>query len=166
MAVDIVGVSMIRDFFRFLFFNIAHYGLAIWGLRLRLDPDYPPVTRLFPHILYDSVFEYRTYGAMIAVSLMTVGIASYSEPLAWELVTFWALRSFFRVPFFRSNYLFWRQAYQESPRKNRTRVYYVEWCIREAERAFKNGERERALEIESEAWKVQDEICKQPTSVR
>lgn len=149
---------MIRDAFRFLYWNIRHYSHAILGIRCKLDPDYPPVTRFFPRLIYDTVYEYRTYGAMPLVSLLIMGIASLNEFLAWAIVIFWGVCSLERSANFRSNLAYWQQAYRESPKKNRVRTHYVEWLIRGMEECWKSGNRERALELENTAFRVQDEI--------
>lgn len=156
---------MIRDTLRFLYGNLRHYSLAFWGIDCRLDPDYPPVTRFFPSLIYDTVYEYRTYGAMPLVSLLIIGIASVNESAAWALILCWAILSFKRTAAFRSNFAYWEQALKESHSKDRVRAYFVEWCIRETEQAWKRGDRERALFLEKEAWRVQDVICGKPFEI-
>jgi hypothetical protein len=157
---------MIQDALRFFYWNIRHYGTAIYGVGCKLDPDYPQVQKFFPRLISDVVFEYRTYGAMPLVSLAVVGLASVIGELStWGVVFVWACLSFRRSCYFRSNLCYWARAYRESPRKHRVRIHLAEWLIRETERHWKRGEREKALELESLAWKLQDEICGKPVDI-
>lgn len=147
------------DLFRFFYSNLRHYALALWGIRLQLEPDYPVVTRVVPHLIRDSVYEYRTYGPML---LWSIGAVVWLPRwLLVALLVFWAFQSFRRAGYFRSNFLFWKQAYRESPRKSRCQTFYVEWIIREVERLYKAGnvDRERIADMEAEAFQIQNWIC-------
>jgi hypothetical protein len=157
---------MIRDAFRFLYWNVRHYTTAIYGIGCKLDPDYPQVWKFFPRLISDVVFEYRTYGAMPLVSLAAVGaISVIGELPVWGLIMIWAALSFRRSCYFRSNLEYWARAYYESPKKHRIRIHFAEWLIRETERHWKRGERGKAIELESLAWKLQDEICGKPVDM-
>jgi len=146
---------MLRDVFRFLLYNWQHYSLALWGLRLRIDPDYPLVTKFFPGLIADSVLEYRTYGG---IALWAMLLAFFLPlPLGTALVVLWAVQSWDRSKHFQSNLTFWREASRENPFPHRAHARYVEQLIREAERLEKAGKSgEMALR---EAQTLMDKVC-------
>lgn len=144
------------DLFRFLKFNLYHYALALWGFRLQLEPDYPAVERFFPSLIRDSVYEWRTYGAMM---LWGVFVAYLPEPSAWILIILWAKWSWGRAAHFQTNYAFWKQAYQECPDKKRVQVQYFQWIVRETERRMKAGQnRFDVAALDREALRVERRI--------
>jgi len=143
------------DGIRFAVSNLDHYALALLGIRLHLDPDYPIVKHFFPSVLADSVFEYRTYGL---TTLWAIGLAwSIQTPWIYVLIGLWALQSFRRAFYYRSNFLFWTQAYRESPKKTRVKTRYMEQLILEMERRTKKGQDWEALY--DEAHRLMKEIC-------
>jgi hypothetical protein len=147
------------DVLRFLLYNLKHYSLALWGLRLQLEPDYPVVERFFPSLIRDSVYEWRTYGGMILWAFLIVQLP---RPVVLILLALWVKWSWTRVGYFKTNYGFWRQANWECPGKIRTRVQYYCWIIRETERRMKAGARSVDMaELDREAFRIQEEICKQ-----
>ena len=147
--------------FNFLKFNLRHYALALWGVRLQLEPDYPVVTRFFPALIRDSVFEWRTYGAMLPWSIVV--ITALPRWLVGLLLIFWGVQSFIRAGHFQTNYIFWKQAYWECPHKPRVQTEYCAWIIRETERRMKTGHGFRSPVVQAldrEAFRLQEEICR------
>lgn len=149
--------AMLTDGVRFLWYNLRHYALALWGLRLRFDPNYPMVTRFFSPTISDSVFEYRTYAlhalwAVVLVRFLPVWIL-------WPLILVWALESFHRSGYLKSNLDFWRQVARESP-KMRGQTRYMEQLLRWAEDQIKRGESwDRIQPVLDEASRQMDQIC-------
>lgn len=128
----------LRGFARLLWHNLKHYSLAIWGIRLRLDPDYPIEARFRGELVTDSVLEYRAYGLFAPWSIV---LALVLPPAVLPLLGFtWAFLATMRAGFYASGFRFWRRAYQESPAKMRVRTRYVEALIYEIERRMKAGE--------------------------
>lgn len=128
----------IRGFAFLAWLNLKHYVLALWGIRLRLDPDYPMEWRVFPGLMSDSVLEYRLYG-LFAPWCVFLALALPSLP-AGMLAGFWAVLAWKRAGFYSSALAFWRQAYRESPNKNRVRIRLAEEIAFEIERLDKAGE--------------------------
>ena len=128
----------LRALVRFISLNLKHYRLALFGIGLQLDPDYPLEWELAPGLMSDSVLEYRLYGlfapwcAFLALLL----------PAGWLAAagTFWAVLAWNRAAFYSSALAFWRQAYRESPNKNRVRIRLAEEIAYEIERLDKAGE--------------------------
>ncbi len=148
---------MIKDGLRFFWYNLQHYFLAVWGLRLRFDPTYPWVTKFFPSLISEPVFEYRTYGLTAVWAIVLASLLPY--PVLTALVLLWACISFDRSKFLVSNLVFWRQVLKENG-VTHTRAHgrYIEWLIRDIERRMKAGEdwQEQALE----AARLQDEVIR------
>jgi hypothetical protein len=148
---------MIRDFFRFLFYNALHYSRALWGVCLQLEPDYPVVTRFFPSLIRDSVYEYRSYGA---IPLWGLVVSYFPMWFSGFLVGWYIAETFRRVGYFKSSYVFWKQAYKECPNKSRVQSLYTEWIIREVERRMKTGHSSLDVApLEREAFEIQERIC-------
>jgi len=151
---------MIRDALRFFLYNLRHYSLALWGFRQQLEPDYPVVTRFFPALIRDSVYEWRTYGAMLLWSIAAVSLLPN-----WAvgiLLVIWSCQSWKRARHFRTNYGFWKQAYRECPNKNRVRTEYEKWICLETARLMKAGHGGQSSEVRAldrEARYIQDIIC-------
>ena len=146
---------MIRDALRFFRYNLQHYALAVWGLRLRFDPPYPWVLKFFPAYLSEPVFEYRTYGLMP----LFAGILAAWLPLeaAGAFIILWAAISFDRSRYLQSNLLFWRRVLKENGTgHHRAHGRYMEQLIREIERCMKVGEPWEELVIECQ--RLQDEV--------
>jgi hypothetical protein len=149
---------MFHDALRFFRYNWQHYSLALWGLRLRLDPDYPLLTHFFPGLIADSVQEYRTYGgtALWAIFLAYV----LPLPLGTALVLFWLAQSVHRSQYFRSNLTFWRQASHENGFPHRAHARYSEQLLRDIERRVKSGESfNDCREALQEAQALMDKVC-------
>ena len=140
----------------FLRENVSHYSRAVFGFRLRLDPDTRDVTRFFPSILKDSVLEYRTYGGMILPALGFAWGFTRWPALGLPVFLFWIIRSIHRATFYQSPFAFWEQAWQESPQKLRVNLRYFEELSREIERRMKQGLPTRALE--RRAFQVQARV--------
>jgi len=155
--------KMIRDALRFLLYNLQHYSFALWGLRLRLDPPYPMVMKFFPELITDSVFEYRTYGLHAFWAVLLAWLLPL--PVAFAFVLFWLGQSCDRTKFYRSNFLFWKQAMKENgPDHQRTAGRYMEHIIRELERRMKAREEWQGLS--EEAFRLQDEVIRRGTAKR
>ncbi len=148
---------MLCDALRFLGYNLQHYSLALWGLRLRFDPTYPWVTRFFPSLISEPVFEYRTYGLTALWALLLASVAPL--PVCGALVILWACISFDRSKYLKSNLVFWRQVLRENG-VTHTRAHgrYIECLIREIERRMKAGEEWQGLS--EEAVRLQDEVIR------
>lgn len=125
--------------------NVKHYSLALWGFRLRIDPDYPIVTRFFPNFIIDTVFEYRSYPLVL---LWAVFLGHLAPPamsvfsrwgLLWVFIGWWANTSRRRSFFYSSPLEFWRQAWKESPDKPRVVTHFAENVLMEIERECKAG---------------------------
>jgi len=148
---------MIRDALRFFRWNLQHYALAVWGLRLRFDPPYPHVKKFFPMFLDEPVFEYRTYG----LHALWAGIlaAWLPGPALTALAILWAYASWDRSQHLKSNLVFWRQVLKENG-VTHTRAHgrYMEQLLREMERAMKAGEPWE--ELSREALQLQDEVIR------
>lgn len=144
----------LRGFALLFWLNLKHYSLAVWGLRLRLDPDYPGETRFEADLIVDAVLEYRLYPAFAP----WCGLLAFILPL-WAsgiLAALWALSARKRAYFYSSPFRFWQRAYTESPGKSRNKTRYVEELIREMERREKIG-----LDIDelaTEARRIMDEV--------
>lgn len=143
--------------FAFLFWlNVKHYALAVWGVRLRLDPDYPGETRFKGHLIVDAVLEYRLYPAFGPWCAL---LAFVLPPwVAGFLTGLWAVSSWKRAYFYASPYNFWRRAYLESPGKARNKTRYVEELIRQMERLDKRGA--NIDDLANEARRLMDEVVK------
>jgi len=123
------------DCWLFLVCNLRHYSRALTGFGCKLDPDYPHIKRFgFPY-LHDAVLEYRTYGVL----WLWGGILASVLPLTWVwlLAALWAILSFWRAGFYRSNLAFWSRAVVETPGKIRTRGRYIEQMIHDLERQYR-----------------------------
>ena len=146
--------AKLRDVWPFLRYNLQHYSLALWGLRLRLDPPYPHLTRFFPGLIGEPVFEYRTYGLH---ALWAIFLASWlPRPLLTAFVLFWAGQTFDRCKFLKSNLVFWRQALKENGILHRAAGRYMIYLLREIERRDKAGLEWQGLA--SEALELQDKV--------
>jgi hypothetical protein len=143
-----------RDGWLFLRYNVQHYSLALWGLRLRLDPTYPHLTRFLPGLIGEPVFEYRTYALHIVWAIL---LASWlPRPLLTALVLFWAGQTFDRSKYLKSNLVFWRQALKENGIMSRAAGRYMEYLLREIERRMKAGLEWQGLA--SEALELQNRV--------
>lgn len=145
----------LRDALRFFRYNLQHYALALWGLRLRFDPPYPIVLKFFPAYLAEPVFEYRTYGAIA----LFAGILAAWLPLEVlaALIVFYAAIAFDRSRYLQSNLVFWRRVLKENGTgSHRAHGRYMEQLIREIERKMKAGEPWEELALE--ATRLQDEV--------
>ncbi len=152
---------MIGDALRFLLYNLRHYSLALWGFGQQLEPDYPKVERFFPSLVSDSVYEYRTYGGMIVFAGV---IAWLPYTIVCALIGFWGARAYIRTGYFRSSYLFWRQAYREAPAKPRIKAFYMEWIVREVMWRMQHGHSSKDVEpLDRLAFQIQEEICRLPS---
>ena len=157
-------IGWFGDFLQFLAFNLRHYNLALWGLRQQLEPDYPVVERFFPSLIRDSVYEWRSYGAMI---LWAAFIASLPGIVPYLLIGLWVKWSWERAGYFRSNFIFWRQAYRECPDKKRVQIQYFQWIIRETEQRMKAGANSfDTAPLDREALQLQDRICQNSGSAQ
>lgn len=148
---------MVKDALRFFRWNLQHYALALWGLRLRFDPPYPHVTRFFPQFLLEPVLEYRTYGGMAVFA----GIVAAWLPSSavTGLVMFWACIAWDRAGYLKSPLVFWRQVLKENGVSHmRAHGRYMEQLIREMERAMKAGE--PWADLAEEALRLQDEVIR------
>lgn len=130
--------SEFRGFIRLISLNFKHYFFALWGIRLRLDPDYPMEWRFLPGLMSDSVLEYRMY-ALFAPWTVFLALVL---PVAWSVAIglAWAVLAWKRAGFYSSALNFWRQAYRESPNKGRVRIRLAEEIAYEIERLDKAGE--------------------------
>lgn len=148
---------MRADLWYFLRVNLEHYALALFGLRLRFDPPYRHVTRLFPQYLCEPVFEYRTYGAHAVWAMMLAGILPPEALTA--LVVLWAAISWDRSKYLKSSLVFWRQVLRENGvSHSRAHGRYIEQLIREMERRMKAGEDWQ--ECATEAARLQDDVIR------
>ncbi len=112
----------VADCLVFLTWNIRHYRLALFGVRLRLDPDYPSVKHFFPSLLTDTVLEWRIYGFLTLWAVFTAWLFP-----TWLLVVFvilLAVASLRRLRFYSSSFAFWKRAAIESPNKFRVLLRY------------------------------------------
>ncbi len=135
--------------------NLKHYSKALMGVGLKLDPDYPIVTRFFPTLLRDSVLEWRVYGL---IPLWGLIISLFPSMLVALLLLAWIYLSISRSKHFKTPLAFWKQAAGESPYKLRCQVKFCEELMRECERGLKAGQDVRLLE--AEAFRVQDWIVR------
>jgi hypothetical protein len=117
--------------------NARHYSHAILGFGLRLDPDFPKITRFLGKLITDSVLEYRSYALVGAWAVLVGGLADYAA--FWFVVALWGSIAFHRARLYRSSFEFWGQAWKESPRKARVMVRYAEEVMGEIERRMKAG---------------------------
>lgn len=129
---------MIRDTFRFFYFNLRHYLPVLLGFRLRLDPDYPVVLHFLPKLISDSVFEWRAYGLFALWAFFVAWVIPLSW--GWWLVALWAILAFRRARYFQSALLYWQRAFAECPGKARVRTHYAEELMKEIERRMKGGQ--------------------------
>lgn len=146
---------MIRDGFLFLRYNLQHYSLALWGLRLRFDPPYPILANFFPSLIAEPVFEYRSYGALV----LFAGLMAWALPptIVGAFLLLWFGVSFDRCKYLQSNLVFWRRTLKENGRGfHRAQGRYIEALIREMERRMKTGEDWQ--ECAQEATELQDEV--------
>lgn len=156
-------MGFLSDLLFFVYINGRHYALALWGLRLRLDPDYPKVLRFFPEYITDTVFEYRSYALVAlwgAVLMWTAG-----TPWLWLLVAVWALQSFHRARYYRSPLEFWGQAWRENPAKGRVITRYAENVLMEIERQMKAGATMEELQgLIDLGTQLVNDVCEKPLS--
>lgn len=145
-------VSLIRS-------NLKHYSGALFGIRLRLDPDYPMEGRFRGDLIVDAVLEYRFYGLFAPWSVLLAVLLP--SPVAIVLAALWEVLAWRRADFYSSAFRFWRRAYQESPTKMRTRIRYEEELIREIERRMKSNDPDAGAELDElmqTAMKIQNGI--------
>jgi len=146
--------SWLDGLLAFLRWNFQHYALALWGLRLRFDPPYLRLTRFFPGLIGEPVFEYRTYGLH---ALWAILLASWlPRPLLTAFVLFWAGQTFDRCKYLNSNLIFWRQVLKENGIRHRAVGRYMIYLLREIERRDKAGLEWRGLA--TEALELQDKV--------
>ncbi len=112
-----------RGFRYLLGCNLRHYSLALFGIRLRLDPDYPLTFDFLKDYISDPVLEYRTYFLVVFWGLLLAYLLPYAFQLG--LLSFFVGQSWTRSYYYSSSLAFWRQAYRECPRKTRTQHLYV-----------------------------------------
>lgn len=147
--------NVYSDALRFLRFNVQHYALALWGLRLRLDPDYPLLTGFFPSLISEPVLEYRTYGPLAGFALFLAAVLP--PEILTALILAWACLSWDRAKFFRSDLAFWRQVYKENGLSHtRGHGRLIETLSREIERRMKAGEAWE--ELAQEGLTIQDDV--------
>jgi hypothetical protein len=149
-------------FILLIWLNLKHYlSGPFFGVRLRLDPDYPNEPRFRGNLIVDSVFEYRLYGlfvpwcAFLALVLPNYLLCAFT--IAWTILT-WKRTFYYTTPF-----RFWTRAYAESPSKHRNRIRYAEEISREIERKEKAGVRWDSPEIQeliTTGFKLQEMIIK------
>lgn len=161
---DVFG--FLADGLVFLKWNLKHYSKALMGFSLKLDPDYPVVSKFFPSLVRDTVLEWRIYGL-----IPLLGIAVSRLPLIFvvPLLGFWCCRSIQRMKIFRSSLAFWERAAFESPNKFRVlQRYFGELCIETCE-AWKYGAKrpgpilkglETFEQCQAEAFRIQDRIIR------
>jgi len=146
--------SWLDGLLAFLRWNFQHYALALWGLRLRFDPPYLRLTRFFPGLIGEPVFEYRTYGLH---ALWAILLASWlPRPLLTAFVLFWAGQTFDRCKYLKSNLIYWRQVLKENGIRHRAVGRYMIYLLREIERRDKAGLEWRGLA--TEALELQDKV--------
>ena len=117
--------------------NLEHYFLAVWGIGLRLDPDYPVDPRFMGRLIVDAVLEYRAYG-LFALWCPFLAMV-LPESFLLFLAVWWAVLAWKRTSFYKTRFAFWTQAFEETPNKMRTRIRYAEELMREIERLDKAG---------------------------
>ena len=153
----------LRGLFLLFWLNLRHYALAIWGLRLRLDPDYPGETRFRGDLVVDAVLEYRGYGLLAPWSVFLAGLA---YPPSLELIAaLWAVSAWRRAYFYSTPYRFWTQAYDEAPGKSRNQTRYAEELMLEIERKMKAGMAYDHPEMQflvGRSIEIQNLICGKP----
>jgi hypothetical protein len=140
---------------------LKHYALAVWGIGLRLDPDYPAEQRFRGDLIVDAVLEYRGYG-LFAPWCTFIAVAMPRVALPF-IAALWAVLAFRRASFYASPFEFWTQAYNEAPTKSRNQTRYVEQLMLEIERQLKAGKDYDSPEIQamtSKAMEIQELIVK------
>lgn len=153
----------LRGLLVLLWLNLRHYSLALWGCRLRLDPDYPGETRFRGDLIVDAVLEYRGYGLMAPWAVFLVLILP-SDLLPF-LIALWGFQAWQRAFFYSSPYRFWTRAYSEAPGKSRNQTRYAEELMLELERRLKAGADFHGLECQElvkRSIEMQDLICGKP----
>lgn len=144
---------------RFFIYNLEHYALAIWGLRLRLDPAFPWVHDFLPNFITDSVLEYRTYGLVA----MWAGLLAVVLPLELSrvLIVVWAVVTGWRCRYLVTALRFWRQASRENQGiPHRSHARYVGELLKDIERRMKAGK--PFQDQQQEAFVLVEGICRQP----
>lgn len=140
-----------------LWLNFKHYLWALWGVRLRLDPDYPCETRFRGDLVVDSVLEYRGYGLFVPWCAFLAIVMPV--PLLLWFSLFWTTQAFLRADFYSTPFKFWTRAYNEAPGKHRNRIRYFEEISLEIERRLKAGadwESPEMQELNQAGRRVQD----------
>lgn len=140
--------------------NLRHYSLALWGVRLRLDPDYPGELRFRPDLIVDAVLEYRGYGLLVPVAVFLARL--FPIAVCGFLVGSWAVLAWRRAYYYSSPYRFWTRAYEEAPGKPRNQTRYAEELMREIERRMKAGQPYGSPECQfliKKAMEMEDLIC-------
>lgn len=148
-------------FTRLIWLNLHHYWLAAWGFGLRLDPDYPLEGRFRPDLLSDSVMEYRTYSLFAPWCAFLALVLPLS--ILFPIAAWWAIYAWKRAGFYKTALAFWRQAYQESPKKLRVQIRYAEEIALQIERLDKAGHDWISPEIQhlvNEGLSLQEVITK------
>lgn len=152
---------MIEDALYFLRVNLTHYALALWGFRLRFDPPYRHVTRFFPSLIAEPVFEYRTYGAHAVWAMFLAGFLPIE--VLTLLICWFSAVTVYRARFLRSPLHFWRQVVKENGLNyRRGHGRYMEQLIREMEVRMKAGDKWEHLALE--AQRLQDEVIRAAAS--
>lgn len=114
----------------------------MWGFGLKLDPDYPKITRFLPNHVTDTVFEYRSYGLVALWALLLALITVHGFWMLFAaFLTFWIFTSTERALLYRSELAWWRQAWRESPCKTRTLLGYSEVAMTRANYLYTVGGR-------------------------
>lgn len=117
------------------------------------------ISQFMPHLVTDTVLEYRSYPLVAFWSLfLAAWIPEWGIVL---LAPLWAMQSIERSAFYGSRLAFWKQAFKESPRKVRVRLEYVQALMVDMERRLKAGESFDDLdETIREAMRIQNEVVR------
>jgi hypothetical protein len=124
--------DVVRGFTLLFWLNLKHYSLALFGIRLRLDPDYPAEARFRGDLIVDSVLEYRGYGLFAPWSVFLA--LAVRPAVLWVVIATWSILAWRRTWFYSTPFRFWTRAYQESPNKHRNRIRYGEEIALEIQR--------------------------------
>lgn len=155
--------GFLADGLVFIKWNLIHYSFALPCIRLKLDPDYPIVTRFFPSLVRDTVLEWRVYGFLPLWGLFIAGV--FPRWFVTAYLAFLCVQLIFRIRHFQSPLAWWKQAARESPNKMRCQIRYCEELILEIQEAYKRNERQSRIDLmEIEAFQVQRRIITLGTS--
>ena len=132
---DIVLIDYFHGLGFLAWLNIKHYSRALFGVGLRLDPDYPAEARFHGDLIVDAVLEYRGYALFAPWCVFLAAV------LPWQAVVvigaLWAVLAWKRAFYYSSPFEFWTRAYNEAPNKHRNRIRYFEELTNEIQRLDK-----------------------------